>query len=74
LDLCLDDFARKDAVVEAHELKELSLCVSAPSRFPRKWLTWYYKKAVGNLQKAAPNLKSLELSGGYVYYPKNPVS
>lgn len=74
LDLCLDDFARKEAVIETPILKDLSLCVSAPSRFPRRWLNWYYRKAVENLLKAAPNLKTLELNGGYVYYPKEPVS
>lgn len=73
LELCLDDFARVKRVVEVQELKELSLCVSAPSRFPQKWLQWYYRLAMNNLQKAAPNLRTLELNGGYVYMAKDVV-
>jgi hypothetical protein len=69
-DLCLDDFARKKDVIPAPMLEELLLCIRAPSKFPRKWLDWYYSLAVENLLKAAPNLKALELNGGYVFNPK----
>lgn len=74
LDVCLDDFVRNQTTIfEVPELKELSVCVSAPSRFPRKWLRWYYKQAMNNLMKTAPNLRNLELNGGFVYLPRNPV-
>lgn len=73
LELCLDDFTRKSNVIVTRDLKELSLCVSAPSKFPKKWLGWYYNLAMQNLKKAAPNLKTLELNGGYFYFPKETV-
>lgn len=73
LELCLDDFIHKDNVIVANELKELSLCVSAPSELSAKRLDWYYSLSIHNLKKSAPNLKSLELNGGYVYFPKKTV-
>ncbi|KAI6240370.1 hypothetical protein M3Y99_00469100 [Aphelenchoides fujianensis] len=72
-DLKLEDLSGKKNPKPQLLLKNVAIGVAAPpSSIRRTKLAAFYARAVRNLRAAAPNLRTVELNGGFVYRPNDP--
>ncbi|KAI6211376.1 hypothetical protein M3Y96_00427800 [Aphelenchoides besseyi] len=72
-DLYIEDFYSKDGARHHKDITKLYLSISAPATAHgnNRSVENFYAKSMRNLKRAAPDLRSLQIRGGYRFFPKH---